>query len=103
MRWGQWVAIMVHVGQHQGHEYVRMRRWNRHRKKDRWYPTRRYFAIPVDHAEGLADVLRAAAHGEPLGNEPDWLDEFREEYAAYTSAKVSSADAEGASETEGTG
>ncbi len=81
--WGNWVSILVHLGVHHGHVYIRLRRWNKHRKKRRWYPTGRYFVVPALHAEALAGALQAAARGEPLGDEPDWLDEFREEYAAY--------------------
>jgi hypothetical protein len=81
--WGDWVAVLVHRGEHHRLPYIRLRRWNKHRTKRRWYPTRRYFVVHADHADDLAEALHAAARGEPLSDEPAWLDEFAEDYAAY--------------------
>ena len=51
--------------------------------------------IPAEYADGLANALRAAARGQPMGREPAWMAEFREEYAAYKAAAAQpAADAE---------
>ncbi|UCC31058.1 MAG: hypothetical protein JSU86_02040 [Phycisphaerales bacterium] len=79
--WGRWVAILVHRARHQGHKYVRIRRWNKHRKKLCWYPTTRGFTLPAEHCEDLARALVTAAGGTPPTNPPTWLREFHEAYA----------------------
>ena len=70
--WGDRRVVLVYRRQHGGRTYVRLRTWNRHRTRDVWYPTERFFVIPIGNAGALADALTAAASGtaEP---KPDWL------------------------------
>ncbi len=86
--WGNWVAVLVHRSEHHRLPYIRLRRWNKHRKKGHWYPTRSYFVIHADHVDGLADALHEAARGEALSDEPEWMETFRQSYAAYQANKT---------------
>ncbi len=90
--WGERVAVLVHRGEHHNLPYIRVRRWNKHHTKGFWYPTRRYFVVHGDHADGLAEALHAAARNEPLGEEPVWLREFSKDYAAYQARKAAEAE-----------
>jgi len=70
--WGNWRAVMVYRRQHGGREWVRLRTWNKHRKKQVWYPSKRFFVIPMADAENPADAIRSAATGGST-DKPDWL------------------------------
>ena len=70
--WGKWRAVLVYLRQHGGRQWVRLRTWNKHRKKLVWYPTKRYFVIPIEDADSLASAIRAAARCNP-SPKPDWL------------------------------
>lgn len=70
--WGNWRAVTVYRRQHGGREWVRLRTWNKHRHKHVWYPSKRFFVIPMDDAENLADAIRSAATGGS-SDKPDWL------------------------------
>ncbi len=89
--WGNLAAVLVHRSIHHRLPYIRLRRWNRHHTKGFWYPTRRYFVVHADHADGLAEALHAAGRNEPLGEEPVWLREFSKDYAAYQARKAAEA------------
>ncbi len=94
--WGEWVAVLVHRAEHHRLPYIRLRRWNRHRTKGHWYPTRRYFVVHADYADDLADALHAAARGEVLSDEPEWMETFRQSYAAYQANKAAKTDSSSA-------
>ena len=70
--WGKWRAVLLYLRQHGGREWVRLRTWDKHRKKLVWYPTKRYFVIPIEDAEALANAIKAAARDNP-SPKPDWL------------------------------
>ena len=70
--WGDHRMVLVFRRQHGGRTYVRLRTWNRHRVRGFWYPTERFFVIPAQDAEALADAIRAGAQGEQLNDKPDW-------------------------------
>ena len=63
-----------------GREYVRLRTFNRHTTKGCWYPSPRYFVVPIEVAEDLADALDAAAYGEIWSEPPDWWHDFEKQY-----------------------
>ncbi len=94
--WGPWVAVLVHRAEHHHLPYIRLRRWNRHRTKGHWYPTRRYFVVHADHADDLAEALHAAARDEVLSEEPEWMETFRKSYAAYQANKAAETDSSSA-------
>ncbi len=70
--WGRWRSVLVYLRQHGGRRWVRLRTWNKHRTKFVWYPTKRYFVIPIEDADSLADAIRAAVRNNP-SPKPDWL------------------------------
>ena len=70
--WGRWRSVLVYLRQHGGRRWVRLRTWNRHRKKLVWYPTKRYFVVPIEDADSLANAIKAAARCNP-SPKPDWL------------------------------
>ena len=54
---GRWRSVIVELTQHGGREYIHLRTFNRHRSKLVWYPTRRFFTIPIENAPALAEAL----------------------------------------------
>lgn len=78
--WGKWRAVLVYRRKHGGRGWVRLRTWNKHRHKHVWYPSKRFFVIPMADAENLANAIRSAATGEST-DKPDWLVQ-REEHEA---------------------
>lgn len=71
-------AVVVQRREHGGRKWVRLWTWNRHRKLNKWYPTRRIYLVPVEHAGLLAEAIRNA--GEQRDSyEPAWLANWRRE------------------------
>ena len=70
--WGEHRKVLVFRRQPGGLPYVRLRTWNRHRDREFWYPTKRFFVIPEQSAIDLADAIRAAAEDRPLHEKPEW-------------------------------
>ncbi|MGB2987615.1 MAG: hypothetical protein WBE26_17250 [Phycisphaerae bacterium] len=79
--WDEHRMVLVIRREHGGRSYVRMRTWNRHWVKGCWYPSKRSFVIPLRNAEALAEAIRSAARGEPLGEKPEWYAEREREEA----------------------
>ena len=61
---------------------VRCRTFNRHQIKKIWYPSPRFYMIPVDCAEELGKAIIAAARGEQYGPVPGWWYDFDKQYQA---------------------
>ena len=74
--WGKSRVVTVYRRVHAGRMWIRFRTWNRHRKLDVWYPTKRFFVVPIERAVELAGALCAAAGGIE-NREPEWLVEFQ--------------------------
>ena len=74
--WGSHRTVIVHRRQHGGRTYIRLQTWNCHRDKKWWYPTHRFFVVPVENANALADAIRAAGRGEQINEKPPWLQAF---------------------------
>ena len=70
--WSDRRVVLVFRREHGGRTYVRVRTWNRHGTKHVWYPTKRFYVIPVERADALAEALRAAARDEPMEKKPRW-------------------------------
>ena len=62
--WGESRTVLVHRRRNGWREYVRLRTWNRHREKGCWYPSRRFFIIPLERAEDLAWAIISACAGD---------------------------------------
>ena len=88
IEWGDNRAVLVHRREHGGRIYVRFRTWNRHKTKGVWYPSPRFFAVPLDCAAGLAEAIAAGALRKQLGPEPDWYAEFEKQYEARMREKT---------------
>ena len=69
---GRWRCVLVHRREHGGRTYIRLNTWNRHRTKLVWYPSKRFFVIPIENVKAFADALCKAAAGWP-DEKPDWL------------------------------
>lgn len=70
--WGESRTVLVYRRKHSWREYVRLRTWDRHREKGCWYPSRRFFTIPLERAEDLAWAIISACAGDQF-EKPDWL------------------------------
>lgn len=77
--WGNWRAVLVYERRHAGRTWLRLRTFNRHRTKGCWYPSPRFFVVPMEHAENLAAAIQDAACGESKP-EPDWYPDFVRQY-----------------------
>ena len=89
---GDCCCVLVYRREHGGRTYIRLRTWNRHRTKLVWYPSKRFFVIPIENAKALADALRRATAGWQ-DEKPDWLVE-REEGDEERSAEAAFGEAE---------
>jgi hypothetical protein len=96
--WSSASAVLVHRRLHGGRVYVYIRKWNRHRTKGVWYPTKRGFVIPLDDAEDLAYGIQAAARGHAT-EKPDWLLDWEEEEAERLGSAEESTVPEGADDS----
>ena len=70
--WGENRAVLVYRRTYGAREYIRLRTWNRHRTLGCWYPSPRFFVIPIQNADALANAIWEAAEGIP-GPYPEWL------------------------------
>ena len=74
--WSAHRVVVVHRRRHCGRSYVRLQTWNCHRSKALWYPTDRFYVIPIENASALAHAIEAAARDEPVDEKPRWLAAF---------------------------
>ncbi len=77
--WGESRKVLVFRREHGGRAYTRLRTWNRHTESGFWYPTDRFFVVPVGNTQPLADAIVAAARGDPIERKPSWY-KAREDY-----------------------
>ena len=70
--WGGWVCVLVHRRRHNGKNYIRFRRWNKHRTKGCWYPTTRFFVIPEWIGGEFIEALEMVDAGA-VSKKPEWL------------------------------
>ena len=67
--------VVVFRCERNGRQYVRCRTFNRHQIQKIWYPSPRFYMVPVDCAEGLVKANIAAARGSTTSNarmKPSW-------------------------------
>ena len=74
--------VVVFRRERNGRQYVRCRTFNRHQIKKIWYPSPRFYMVPVDCAEELGKAIIAAARGEAYGQVPGWWYDFDKQYQA---------------------
>ena len=80
--WTKNRMVVVYRRERNGREYVRCRTFNRHQIKKVWYPSPRFYMVPVDCAEELGKAIIAAARGEKYGQPPGWWFDFLKQYEA---------------------
>lgn len=85
--WGNWRSVLVYRRWHAGRMWVRLRTFNKHRTKGCWYPSPRFFVVPLDCAAALAKAIEAAANGEECRPEPEWYSLFQRQYIAQVERK----------------
>ena len=85
--WTKHRTVIIYLREHGGRRYVRLRTFNRHREKGCWYPSPRFYMVPIECAATLGKAIIAAAEGRRLGPEPDWYRDFEKQYAALRRAK----------------
>ena len=90
--WTKRRAVIVYLREHGGRRYVRLRPFNRHREKDYWYPTARFFMVPIDCAASLGKAIIAASKGRPFGDPPEWWADFEKQYGEWQARKAAEAD-----------
>jgi len=91
--WGRWRAVLGHERRHAGRTWLRLRTFNKHRTKGCWYPSPRFFVVPMEHAANLAEAIDSAARGE-CEIEPEWFREFEAQYVARGVQRVVSSAAQ---------
>ena len=80
--WTKNRMVVVFRRERNGRQYVRCRTFNRHQTKKIWYPSPRFYMVPVDCAEELGKAIIAAARGEQYGQVPGWWYDFDKQYEA---------------------
>ena len=80
--WTKNRMVIVYLREHAGRKYVKLRTFNRHRVKGMWYPTRRFYMVPIASARRLGETIMAAAAGEQRGPVPAWYFDFEKQYNA---------------------
>lgn len=80
--WGRWRSVLVYRRRHAGRTWVRLRTFNKHRTKGVWYPSPRFFVVPLASAYDLARAIDDAESGNGRYRKPDWVKEFGRQYAA---------------------
>ena len=90
VQWSETRMVLAHRREQGYREYVRLRTWNRHREKGCWYPSRRFYIIPIERVDELVCLLLSALAGDQEAK-PDW-------FAAYEQVEDRQLRALGASE-----
>ncbi len=80
--WTKNRMVVVFRRERNGRQYVRCRTFNRQQIKKVWYPSPRFYMVPVDCAEELGKAIIAAARGEKYGQPPGWWFDFLKQYEA---------------------
>lgn len=80
--WTKNRTVIIYLREHGGRRYVRIRTFNKHKTKGCWYPTKRYYMVPIQSAAALGKAIVAASKGKPFDPQPDWWAEFDKQYEA---------------------
>ena len=80
--WTKRRMVLVFHREHGCRRYIQMRTFNQHQTKGCWYPTGRFYTVPIECAAELGRALLAAARGIPFGKQPDWYADFDKQYQA---------------------
>jgi len=80
--WTKHRTVIVYLREHGARRYVRLRTFNKHRTKGMWYPSPRFYMVPMDRAADLGRAIIEASRGRPFGPQPEWWADFEKQYAA---------------------
>ena len=80
--WTRRRMVLGYLRQHGARTFGRMRTFNKHRVKGCWYPSPRFYVVPLECAKSLARAIESAADGNAFGEEPDWYRDFEKQYNA---------------------
>ena len=81
--WTTHRTVIIYLREHGSRRYVRLRTFLKHQVKNVWYPSRRFYMVPIAAAPALGQAIIAASAGEPFGEPPEWWAEFEEQYADF--------------------
>ena len=83
VQWGRLRRVLVFIRDHAGRRWIRLRVFNKHFTKGFWYPSRKYFVVPMEHARDLGEAIIRAADELQTGEIPDWYNDFEKQYKNY--------------------
>ena len=83
VKWGRLRRVLVFIRDHAGRRWIRLRVFNKHFTKGCWYPSRRYFVVPMECAKDLGRALIRAADEQQTGETPEWFCDWERSYAAF--------------------
>ena len=86
--WTKRRTVIIYLREHGGRRYVRLRTFNKHRTKGCWYPAPRFYTVPIERAAALGEAIIAASKGEPFGPQPEWWEEFEEQYKSLSKKRT---------------
>ena len=92
--WTKNRTVIIYLREHGGRRYVRLRTFCRHREKGCWYPSRRFFMVPLECAPDLGRAILAAAKGKPFGPQPEWWADFEKQYAGFGKRRTNASPAD---------
>ena len=90
--WTERRTVVIYLREHGGRRYVRLRTFNRHREKGHWYPTKRFYMVPIKSAAAPGKAIIAASKGRPFGDQPEWWADFEEGYREWQARKAAEVD-----------
>ena len=98
--WTKRRTVIIYLREHGGRRYVRLRTFNQHRTEGHWYPSPRYFMVPIKSAAALGKAIIAAGKGRPFGEQPDWWADFEKQYQEYQASKAEAEEAPDANRSD---
>ena len=78
--WKPHRTVIVPRREFGGKSFVRLHTFNLHKTYGTWYPSPRFFMIPLEHADQIGRAIIGAAHGKALDGPPAWWEGFQEAY-----------------------
>ena len=87
--WGKGRAVLVFRRTHAGKTYIKLRTWNYTLRYKKWYPSKRFFVMPIGNAHRLADAIHNAVDGKAI-RKPKWLNEVRHLDGKYGAGSMTS-------------
>ena len=90
--WSKGRTVVIYLREHGGRRYVRLRTFNKQRAEGYWYPTKRFYMVPIESAAALGKAIIAASKGRPFGDPPEWWAEWEKDYREWQACKAAEAE-----------